>query len=155
MQRFDPTRAAELVATARADRGISQGELASAARMSQPHIAAIEGGSRRVSGALLERILAAADYRPSLPLEAHADEIRASALRHGIAGLRVFGSTLRGEDHFASDIDLIGTVSPGRTYLDVGAFIAEVERLTGFGVDFVVDGAGRPDFLDNEQGLPL
>ena len=33
----------------------------------------------------------AADYRPSVPLAAHADEIRERALAHGLGNIRVFG----------------------------------------------------------------
>ena len=73
--RFDPQRSAALVAAARADRQMTQAQLARAARMSQPNIAAIEAGRRAVGPDALERLLSAADYRPSLPLEETAAAI--------------------------------------------------------------------------------
>lgn len=155
MARFDPDQAASLVAAARRDRGLSQTALARAAEMRQPNIAAIEAGRRPVGGSVLERILRAADYRPSIPLEAHADSIVAAAAEHGLRDLRVFGSVARGEDHFTSDIDLLARVDPGRTYLDIAMFQNRVEALTGFPVDVVVDGEGRPSFLDDATVVAL
>lgn len=93
--------------------------------------------------------------RPSVELEAHADAIIALAADYGISDLRVFGSSVRGEDVADSDIDLIGKVAPGRGYFAVGAFTSYVEELTGFPVDFVVDGPERPAFFDTTELVPL
>jgi predicted nucleotidyltransferase len=153
--RFDTGHAATLVRAARDDRGMSQAELARAAEMSQPHIAAIETNRRRVGPEVLERILRAADYRPSVALEAQARKIIRAGARRGIHNIRVFGSTARGADHFSSDIDLLADVDAGRGYFDIGAFISEVEQLTGFSVDLVVDGPDAPAFLGAERVVPL
>lgn len=149
--RFDPSRAAQLVRAARDDRGLSQAELAASAGMSQPHIAAIESDRRKVGPEVLERILRAADYRPSVALESQSDAVVRAGARHGIHNIRVFGSTGRGADHFTSDIDLLAEVEAGRGYFDIGAFIVEVERLTGFPVDLIVDGPGAPEFLSSTE----
>ena len=69
--------------------------------------------------------------------------------------IRVFGSIARGSDHFTSDIDLVAKLDEGRSYLDVARFQNEVESLTGFPVDVVVDGTGRPAFLDDVTAVPL
>ena len=124
MARFDTEHAASLVAAARKDRHLSQTALARASKMRQPNIAAIEAGRRRVGDTVLERILRAADYRPSLPLEERADAILAAAAEYGLHDLRVFGSVARGEDHFTSDIDLLAHVETGRTYLDHATVVA-------------------------------
>lgn len=153
--RFDTARAAMLVRTARDDRGMSQAELATAARMSQSHIAAIESGRRKVGPEVLERILRAADYRPSVALESQAEAIVSAGAHHGIHNIRVFGSTARGSDHFTSDIDLLADVDAGRGYFDIGAFVAQVERLTGFPADLIVDGPHKPDFLNSSQLVSL
>lgn len=139
MARFDPDRAAELVRRAREDAGLTQAELAQRAGLRQPSVAQIERGTRKASGAMLGRILSAADYRPSLPLEAHAADLRKLAAAHGLSNLRVFGSTARGEDGFDSDIDLLVTPATGVDLFDVAAFVVEAERLTGFPVDVVTD----------------
>jgi predicted nucleotidyltransferase len=153
--RFDPSRAPQLVRAARDDRGISQAELASSAGMSQPHIAAIESGRRGVGPEVLERILRAADYRPSVALESQAEAVVRVGARHGVHNIRVFGSTTNGADHFTSDIDLLAEVEAGRGYFDIGAFISEVERLTGFPVDLIVDGPGAPKFLRTGELVAL
>lgn len=139
MARFDPDRAAELVRRAREDAGLTQAELAQRAGLRQPSVAQIERGTRKASGAMLGRILSAADYRPSLPLEAHAADLRKLAAAHGLSNLRVFGSTARGEDGFDSDIDLLVTPATDVDLFDVAAFVVEAERLTGFPVDVVTD----------------
>jgi hypothetical protein len=134
---------------------MSQTELARAARMSQPNIAAIEAGRRAVGPEVLERLLRAADYRPSLPLEEAAEAIVTAGLRRGIRDIRVFGSIAHGADHFTSDIDLLARVDEGRGYFDIAMFQNDVESLTGFPVDVVVDDSARPAFLDDATVVPL
>lgn len=153
--RFNPERGAALVAAARADRRMTQTELARAAGMSQPNVAAIEAGRRSVSIEVLERLLRAADYRPSIPLEEAADAIVSAGARYGIRDIRVFGSVARGADHFSSDIDLLARVDEGRSYFDIAMFQNAVETLTGFPVDVVVDDSSRPAFLDDAEVVAL
>ena len=96
---------------------------------------------------MLERVLRAADYRPSLPLADYADQITAIAARRGIERVRVFGSTVHGEDHFDSDIDLLVSPGPRVDLFDLALFAEEVRALTGFPVDVVTDtavSAGMP-----------
>lgn len=153
--RFDAARGAALVAAARADRQMSQTELAHAAGMSQPNVAAIEAGRRIVGPGVLERLLRAADYRPSIALEDSADAIVAVGDRYGVRDIRVFGSIVRGSDHFTSDIDLLARVDKGRSYFDIAMFKSAVEELTGFPVDVVVDDSSRPAFLEQAETIAL
>ena len=137
--------ASALVRAARLDAGLSQRALAERAGTRQANIAAIESGGRRISAALLETLLTAADYRPSLALEAAAADTIAAARRHGFSNVRAFGSVVRGQDTRESDIDLL--VDPPGTYrapFALGAFTAEVEILTGFPVDVVIDHGDSP-----------
>ncbi|RRJ86505.1 XRE family transcriptional regulator [Gulosibacter macacae] len=140
MARFDPAQAPELIRRARLDAGLTQAELARRADLRQPSLAQMESGARNVSAEMLERVLRAADYRPSLPLAAHAAEIVAAAARRGLSNIRVFGSTAQGTDGFESDIDLL--VTPGHTtdLFDLALFSDDVQRLTGFRTDIVSDG---------------
>src|SRR5699024_2378742 len=119
----------------------------------QPHIAAIEAGRRRPSAHTLACLLRAADYRPSLPLARYAEEIRRRAATHGIDNVRVFGSAARGGDTHDSDIDLLIDIEPGRSYLDVAAFINEVEDLTGFTVDILLDRLEAPGAAVDEAAM--
>ena len=104
----------------------------------------MESGTRVASDEMLERVLRAADYRPSLPLADFADQITALATQRGIERVRVFGSAVRGEDHFDSDIDLIVSPGPRVDLFDLALFAEEVRALTGFPVDVVTDTAGFP-----------
>ena len=56
--------------------------------------------------------------------------IRQVAAEHGARNLRVFGSVARGDEHGASDVDLLIDLAPDRTLLDlVGLQIALGELL--------------------------
>lgn len=143
MARFDVADAPALVRAARDDRGLTQAELAQRARITQPNLASIEKGTRAVSAELLERILEAADYRPSLALARCADQIRAAADRLGLSNVRVFGSTLRGEDHYDSDIDLFVSSEDDVGMFTLAELAEEVESLTGFPADVFSESSAR------------
>jgi uncharacterized protein len=144
MGRFSTTQPGELIRRARLDAGLTQSELARRAGVSQPSLAQIEGGTRAASDDMLERVLRAADYRPSLPLADFAEQITALAAQRNIERVRVFGSTVRGEDHFDSDIDLIVSTTSGHDLFDLALFAEEVRALTGFPVDVVTDSSDSP-----------
>lgn len=93
--------------------------------------------------------------RPSIALERHADEIIAIGARLGVINIRVFGSCVRGSDTPTSDIDLIADLVPGTNPLTAYAFPSYVEELTGFRVDFVIDGPGIDPFFATTLTVPL
>jgi uncharacterized protein len=149
--------ASELIRLAREDIGMSQSDLARAAKMQQPTISAYESGRRRPRPETLERILKAAKTRPSLTLEIFSDDIVDAARRNHLRDVRVFGSSVRGTDNEDSDIDLLVALTPETSLFDLGGFVAEVEAMTGFSVDVMTD-----DQLENEhfahvldQAVPL
>lgn len=154
--RFDTSRAAQLIRSARLDAGLSQEELARRAGISRSRLEQLEDGAGEVSAELLEGVLRAADYRPALPLSEHAAAIRDAASRLGFARPRVFGSAARGSDHFTSDIDLLIAVGPGADLLSLALLAEEVERLTGFRAD-VVDDAHAAELMPEAlaEALPL
>ena len=137
--------AAEHIRLAREDIGMTQTALAQAAGMQQPTIPAYETGRKQPRAESFERIMAAAQTRPSIPLTVYADEIRAAAARHRLRDVRVFGSAVRGTDSAASDIDLLVGTEAGADLFDLGAFVDEVEEMTGFPVDVLTE-----DQLDDE-----
>ena len=139
MVRFTYEDVGDLIRRARLDAALTQAELAHRAALSQPSLAQMESGARNPSAQMLERVLRAADYRPSLPLAEHADAINQAAARRGLSNVRVFGSTARGEDGFDSDIDLLVTPHQGSDLFDIALFADEVRRLTGFPADVVAD----------------
>jgi predicted nucleotidyltransferase/uncharacterized protein with HEPN domain len=132
---------------------MTQAELAAAADVHQPTIAAYESGRRTPSDETLRRLLDVARTRPSIALAVLADEIISSALAHGITDVRVFGSVLDGSDTEHSDIDLLVSAGADRSLFDLGAFAADVQQLTGFPVDVMTDSqAEAPAFTRVREG---
>jgi predicted nucleotidyltransferase len=132
-------RAAELIRAAREDIGLSQTRLAAAAGMQQPTISAYESGRKQPRAESLERIMAAAHTRPSIPLAIYADEILDEAARFHLDNVRVFGSAVHGRDTEDSDIDLLVALTPDASLFDLGGFAHAVETITGFEVDILTD----------------
>lgn len=131
--------APRVLRAAREDTGMTQRALADAVGARQPHIAGIEAGRRPVSRELLERLLTAADYRPSLALASHRHELIRLAERRGVRNLRVFGSVVRGSDRHSSDIDLLVDLERDTDPLAFAVFVSEATELLGFPVDAVID----------------
>ena len=95
--------------------------------------------------------------RPSQVLHAHRDLIRHIALRHRVRNVRIFGSTLRGEDTEASDLDLLVDPIAETTLIDIGAIRHELGKLLGVPVDVLTPNA-LPDSLRERilaEALPL
>jgi len=87
--------------------GLSQSQLARAARVPQPNLSAYENGRRSPSPEVLERIKRALAVRPSTRVHQHREAIRALAAEHHARAPRIFGSVARGEDEPGSDIDIL------------------------------------------------
>ncbi len=65
------------------------------------------------------------------------DPITRAARGRGARDVRVFGSVARGEERPDSDVDLLVTLDPGRTLLDLARLELELEELLGRPVDVV------------------
>ena len=72
-------------------------------------------------------------------LASRREEIFRIAARHGARNLRVFGSVARGEAGPDSDLDLLVDVEPGRSLLDLGGLLMELQDLLGCRVDVVTE----------------
>jgi predicted nucleotidyltransferase len=59
--------------------------------------------------------------------------------QHGARTVRVFGSVARGEADAASDLDLLVEMEPGRSLLDLGGLLMELQDLLGCRVDVVTE----------------
>jgi predicted nucleotidyltransferase/uncharacterized protein with HEPN domain len=86
-----------------------------------------------------DRLLRAARRLPSQVLDERRDEVVRLAARNRLSNVRVFGSVARGEGTLSSDIDLLVSPTSGTSLLDLAGFQAEVEELTGYRVDVVLD----------------
>lgn len=145
-----------LVREARTDASLTQAELAGMTGMSQSTLAQIEAGKRAVSAELLEKILRAADYRPSIPLSRYAPSISRYATEQGLESLRVFGSVAQGTDGFESDIDLIGTPTRELSLFELADIASFTSELTGFPTEVHAD-THVPEDLRNiiDEAVPL
>ena len=72
------------------------------------------------------------------------DEIFRIARRHGAKNIRVFGSVVRGDAVDNSDIDFLVDLELGRSLLDLGGLLYDLEQLFGRSVDVVTEKALRP-----------
>jgi uncharacterized protein len=79
--------------------------------------------------------------RPSQALDLHRARIRQIALSHRVQDIRVFGSTVRGEDIEGSDLDLLVEPTSETTLLDIGAIRFELKQLLGLDVDVLTPNA--------------
>lgn len=156
MTRFNREHAPLLVREARTDASLTQAELAGMTGMSQSTLAQIEAGKRAVSAELLEKILRAADYRPSIPLSRYAPSISRYATEQGLESLRVFGSVAQGTDGFESDIDLIGTPTRELSLFELADIASFTSELTGFPTEVHAD-TDVPEDLRNiiDEAVPL
>ena len=68
-----------------------------------------------------------------LPID--IEELQALLRSNGVVKAIVFGSYARGEATAGSDLDLLVTLSPGKTYLDLGNLQYQLERKIPNGVD--------------------
>ena len=164
--------AATIIREARARAGLTQAALATAAGTSQPTLAAYESGAKSPSVRTLDKIVRAAGFsleavlRPApsaggallAELRARQAEIRASAGRHGIHDIRVFGSAARGDAGPHSDIDLLVEFDAERHGLGpLAAFRSEMRELLQHEVDVATPSLLRDDVRREAQAqaVPL
>lgn len=74
--------------------------------------------------------------------------------RDGARNLRVFGSVARGEADAASDLDLLVDVEPGRSLIDLGELLVDLEAEFGTRVDVVTEAGLRPALRERVSGTP-
>jgi uncharacterized protein len=72
------------------------------------------------------------------------EEILRVARNHGVRDVRVFGSGARGERGASSDLDLLVTLEPGRSLMDLVAVKQDLEDLLGCKVDVVTENSLSP-----------
>ena len=161
-----PPDVASLLREARIEAGLTQADVAERASTSQPAVAAYESGSRTPVLATLARLLAACGREIVLDTQAlpssqllrqRRELLLAAGLAHGVSNLRVFGSTARGEETSASDVDLLVDLGPGRTLIDLASFREEAARILGVPVDVatidILKDHVRDDVVDTAVSL--
>lgn len=77
-------------------------------------------------------------------LSTKRDEILRIAAAHGAKHLRVFGSVSRGDATEKSDLDILVSLEPEPSLLDIIALKQDLEDLLGYKVDVVTEDAVSP-----------
>lgn len=134
------------IRAARLAAGMSQSELARAARVPQPNLSAYENGRRNPSPEVLNRITRALQGRPSVRLREHRDQVLTLVRQHHAADPRVFGSVARGDDQPGSDLDLLVSFSDEASLLDEVGLRLALTDLLGVEVDVVATDTLRGEF---------
>jgi predicted nucleotidyltransferase len=90
-------------------------------------------------------------------LRAQRREILRVAAAHGAYNVRVFGSVARGEADEASDIDFLVDMAPGRSLLDLGGLLVDLQGLLVRRVDVLTERGLRARIRERVLGetVPL
>ena len=72
-------------------------------------------------------------------LKEKREEILRIAAKHGARNIRIFGSVARGESDEKSDIDFLVDMEPGRSLLDLGGLLMDLQELLGCEVDVITE----------------
>jgi len=79
----------------------------------------------------------------------HREQILALANKYGASEVRIFGSVARGTADEHSDIDFLVDLAPGRSLLDLGGLLYELQHLLGRDVDVITSAGLRPRIRDS------
>ena len=72
-------------------------------------------------------------------LQQQRQEILRIAAKHGAYNVRIFGSVARDEADLDSDIDILVDLEPGRSLLDLGGLLMDLQELFQCRVDVVTE----------------
>lgn len=80
-----------------------------------------------------------------------------TAARFGATNVRVFGSVARGEADENSDIDLLVSMAPGSSLMDLGGLLVALQEILGERVDVVTEKGLRPRIREQvlKEAVPL
>ncbi|HEY7213286.1 MAG TPA: nucleotidyltransferase domain-containing protein [Thermoanaerobaculia bacterium] len=90
-------------------------------------------------------------------LRARREEILRVAVRRGARQVRVFGSVARGEADEKSDVDFLVDMERGRSLLDLGGLLMDLQELLGRRVDVVTERGLKPRIRERvlAESVPL
>ena len=81
-------------------------------------------------------------------LKQKREDILRTAAEYGAYNVRVFGSVARSEADAESDIDLLVDMERGRSLLDLGGLLMDLQDLLGCNVDVVTEDGLRDRIRD-------
>lgn len=90
-------------------------------------------------------------------LQRRRHEILRLAASHGATNVRVFGSVARGEADERSDVDFLVEMRRGRSLLDLGGLLVDLQDLLGQRVDVVTERGLKARIRDRvlREAVPL
>lgn len=90
-------------------------------------------------------------------LRLQREAILHTATKYGAFNVRVFGSVARGDARVDSDIDLLVELEPGRSLLDLGGLLMDLQALLRCKVDVVTENSLRPRVRERvlQEAVPL
>ena len=90
-------------------------------------------------------------------LQAKRDEILNIAAKHGARNIRLFGSTVRGEDTPSSDVDLLVDTGPTTSSWFPAGLILDLEHILGRRVEIVTEKGLNPYLREHvlREAVPL
>ncbi len=77
-------------------------------------------------------------------LGSHRQQILSIARRHGAVRVRVFGSVAEGRADEHSDVAFLVDLEKGRSLMDLGGLLSDLQDLLGRPVDVVTEAGLRP-----------
>ena len=85
------------------------------------------------------------------------DAILTISARYGAHNVRVFGSVARGETTPASDLDLLVDLEPGRSLMDLGGLLMDLQKELKIPVDVATERMLRPEYRERAlaDAVPL
>ncbi|MBS1250081.1 MAG: hypothetical protein MAG431_01670 [Chloroflexi bacterium] len=72
-------------------------------------------------------------------IEEKREEILKTTSKHGAYNVRIFGSVARGDDRDDSDFDFLVDMESGRSLLDLGGLLMDLQTILGNDVDVVTE----------------
>ncbi len=83
--------------------------------------------------------------------------VLATAALYGARNVRVFGSVARGEAGELSDLDLLVDLDGGRTLMDLGGLLMDLQAQLRIRVDVTTEGMLRKEIRDRvlSEAIPL
>ena len=95
--------------------------------------------------------------KTEMNLKKNREEILRIASRYGAYNVRIFGSVARGEADDQSDVDILVDIESGRSLLDLGGLLMDLEACLKQKVDVVTEKGLRGRIRDQvlSEAIPL
>ena len=85
-------------------------------------------------------------------LTAMRDQILQAAAKRGVKRIRLCGSMARGDAGPDSDVDFLVEFEPGRSLLDHGGLLMDLQELLGCDVHIISEGSLKPRYRERVLG---